>query len=287
MNTFTVVILCAGVILLVVALALAHRKNQRIVESLSDEDRELHERCKAADHEIKIAERKHKRAVAEAQTVLKKAETPERLAAADSRNFVTPIDVTLNGHKHPLTPDIEAVLESDGAIVSYATQRSTVTRIAAGGMIGGRAGAIVGGVAKKDKHHSIDNRELFLKVMGPTWQEVVKLDPQQGQKARSLLQTIELARRNCATAAVEHMQRVADAKVKLDAAQADTAEWDTAKKVRADLGEDPYEVAKQSGRGRAKGGSEETTTEESQAVAEGSVLPFDAPREGQVQDETR
>ncbi len=131
-----------------------------------------------------------------------------------------------------------AVLDSQGDITAYTTQRSTLTRIATGAVVLGPAGAIVGGLARKNTHHKVDNRELYLMAMGPDWQEVVKLDPDAGDKARALMQAINLAGRHAVAETVRHAERVAQAEQKLAAVESDTDEIKAAEAEREALGED-------------------------------------------------
>jgi hypothetical protein len=74
----------------------------------------------------------------------------------------------------------------DGAgsvvIVTIALLVFTLTRIAAGGLLFGPVGAIVGGTAKKTKMH--DTRELYLLITGQEFAALITCNPDDGAKVR-------------------------------------------------------------------------------------------------------
>ena len=149
--------------------------------------------------------------------------------------------MSVNNRVHDLSPDVEAALDAEGDITAYATQRSTLTRIVAGAAIAGAPGAIVGGLARKNKHHKIDTRELYLMVIGPNWQEVAKLNPAQGDQARALMQAINVAAKNAPVAMAAHIERVTSATHEVERVNADTGALELARSARAALGDDPLE----------------------------------------------
>lgn len=87
-----------------------------------------------------------------------------------------------------LDASVQARVESGGSI----DRRTTATRVAAGALLTGGVGAIVGAIAKK----RIDLRELYLVVEADEWAELVELKPKQGAQARELAQKINLAARS-------------------------------------------------------------------------------------------
>lgn len=230
-------------VVLVVAWVAYHRR-RLLLGGLTPEESTLHDRCVAADKAAAQARRAHRARVREAERALAKAEKPEHLASAGRGNYVTPVSVCVNSHERPLDEGVEATLDAEGDVTRYATQRTTATRVVTGAMLAGPAGAIVGGVAKKTSHHKADDRELYLIVLARDWQEVARLNPAEGQKARSLMHAINVAARNATAARVRHEEVVATARAHLEAATADTREVDAALAARQALGEDPYERAK-------------------------------------------
>lgn len=88
------------------------------------------------------------------------------------------------------TETVSVAVESAGGI-SY-TQRSTLTRIAAGSaLLPPGFGAVTGAVAKKDVMH--DHREVYLVVTSPRISAVIPCDPREGAVARqfaALVQTV-------------------------------------------------------------------------------------------------
>lgn len=274
----TVAIVVAFCALIVVVLVV-RRRHRQLLAALTDSQRVLHEQCLAADKAVRAAQRTFEQSVKNAKAELKRTERPERLAAAGIGNYVTPIHVCLNNRSHDLSPDVEAVLDAEGNITAYATQRSTLTRIVTGAVIAGPGGAIVGGVARKNKHHKADTRELYLMVTGPNWQEVAKLNPTQGDKARALMQAINVAAKNAPVAMAEHTERVMKATQHLDTVTADTEAVDLAKSARAALGRDPLSQMK-ANRGKARGSAPAPSTPQPGGIARfGDARPGEGPQD--------
>lgn len=89
---------------------------------------------------------------------------------------------------HQIDESVAASVETAGNI----TTRPTVTRTAAGVVIAGPVGALLGLSARK----KVDKRELYLLVEGADWAEVVELKPKQGAQARKLAQRINVLSRD-------------------------------------------------------------------------------------------
>lgn len=274
----TVAIVMAFCALIVVVLVVRRRRRQLLVKP-TESQRVLHEQCLAADKAVRAAQRTFEQSVKNAKAELKRAERPERLTAAGIGNYVTPIDVCLNNRRHDLSPDVEAALDAEGNITAYATQRSTLTRIATGAALAGPGGAIVGGVARKNKHHKVDTRELYLMVTGPNWQEVAKLNPTQGDKARALMQAINVAAKNAPVAMAEHAESVMKATQHLETVTVDTEAVDLARSARAALGQDPLSQLK-AYRGPARGSPSALSTSHPGGIARfGDARPGEGPQD--------
>ncbi|GAB48284.1 hypothetical protein MOPEL_069_00390 [Mobilicoccus pelagius NBRC 104925] len=246
------VVVIVTIVAVLVAVAMRRRKRRA---QLSPAELQRHEECRAADKAVKAARKQHEQAVRAAQRVLKDAQNPAKLAAAGRGNYVTPVEVCLNGNSRSLTPDVTAALDQTGDITAYVTNRSTLTRIVAGGAVAGVGGALVGGLAKKNTHRQIDNRELYLMVLAEGWQEVVKLDPTQGEKARALMQSINVAAPNSPTAHAQQAEAIAAAETALEQVKADTAAVDAALAAREALGEDPMDRFKKNRSTPGQGGA--------------------------------
>jgi len=260
-----------------------YRRKKKLLGELTEEQRQLHEQCVAADRAVRAAEAEHKKGIREAEKELKRAENPEPLAKVGT-NSVTPIEVIMNGHRHPLSRDVTATIDQTGDITAYATQRSTLTRVVGGGVLFGPAGAIVGGVAKKSKHHQVDTRELYLMVLGPDWQEVAKLDPTKGEQARSVMQAINTAAQTSRQAREDHERTVKEAKDTLARVQEDTSKVDAAKATRAALGPDPYIERKEARKGHGSTAAGRTAVEPLVEDPRGTLLIGDADHGETPQD---
>ncbi|HET7571776.1 MAG TPA: hypothetical protein VFJ77_03805 [Gaiellaceae bacterium] len=88
---------------------------------------------------------------------------------------------------YEIDPRVSAEVESAGNLA----HRPSLTRVAAGGVIAGPIGAILGGAAWKKQ----DARELYLLVEGADWTELVELAPGKGGEARKFAQQVNLAAR--------------------------------------------------------------------------------------------
>jgi hypothetical protein len=79
----------------------------------------------------------------------------------------------------------------DTASNMVSTQRATLTRMAAGGLLLGPLGAVLSlGFQKKDVQ---DHRELYLLIEAPTFASVVECPAQEGAKARKFAVLVNLA----------------------------------------------------------------------------------------------
>lgn len=90
--------------------------------------------------------------------------------------------------EYHLDSSVRASVEAGGSI----DRRTSATRVAAGAVLTGGVGAIVGAIAKK----KVDKRELYLVIEADEWAELVELKPKHGAQAREFAQKINLAARN-------------------------------------------------------------------------------------------
>src|SRR5262249_45268418 len=93
------------------------------------------------------------------------------------------------------------------------TKRVTVTRLIAGGVVGGLL------FQKKQTH---DSRELYLLVEGPGWATMAKCDPNAGAAVRQFAQQINVAAHSAATWAEERAKAIERAQGELSRVREDT-----------------------------------------------------------------
>lgn len=136
------------------------------------------------------------------------------------------------------TPQGTALFENGPVIATvdtagglYESRRSTFTRVAAGGLLFGPVGAVVGAIAKKRTR--ADARELYLLVESPVWGVLVQCKPDDGARVRDLAMRINAASRNADNARAAHDYAVAQATASLETARLNTAPLDEAKRMRA------------------------------------------------------
>lgn len=97
--------------------------------------------------------------------------------------------LTIKGNTYAITPDIRAEVSRTGEFTSR--DRSTVTRIAAGGLLFGPAGAIAGGMVKKNKTN--DLREIYILVESEEFAAVITCSPNSGMEAQQIVAEINNA----------------------------------------------------------------------------------------------
>jgi DNA repair exonuclease SbcCD ATPase subunit len=127
-----------------------------------------------------------------------------------------------------LTPEVTASADTAGNLA--VTKRITLTRLAAGGIVGGLV------FQKKQKH---DTRELYLLVETPEFANVTEGNADDGAKVRELAAKITTAGRNAANVARLREQAIESAKRELEQARSDRTAIETAedalRQVEADL----------------------------------------------------
>lgn len=160
--------------------------------AISPEQRAYEARWRVADKAVRAAEKQHAKAVAAKRKELAAALKPQ------ARQRVGPLVLTdstvlINGREYSLTPGTKARVDTAGNLAAYSKSRSTVTRMAAGGMLLGPAGLVAGAAARKSKDRVKDVRELYVLIESEEWAETVRLDPDQGEAARRLVQQLNLA----------------------------------------------------------------------------------------------
>jgi hypothetical protein len=123
-----------------------------------------------------------------------------------------------------LSSDTKASVEVAGNFA--VTSRSTFTRIAAGGLLFGAAGAVVGGVAKKNK--TLDKRELYLLIEGTDFSEILTCNPDHGQEVRQFAASIRQVCLNSEAVLNRRTALIQEAEETLSSVKADTNRLDGA-----------------------------------------------------------
>jgi hypothetical protein len=211
--------------------AVVHVKHR---QSLSPEEKQHFALVKAADSEIRRAESDHTRNVKQARKQVERAAAPIKIQKLGGVLVTDERLMTPNG-PHPLTPDVQARVDTAGSLAAYAKSRSTLTRMGAGGLVLGPVGMLIGASAKKSKDVNVDKRELYLLVEAETWAETVEINPDKGKQARELAQAINLAARNVDQAKRQRGEAIRVANQHLAEVEQDIAAITEARAHRASL----------------------------------------------------
>jgi hypothetical protein len=204
------------------------------IEAMTPEERERHDAVIEYEADVKAAEKVHQVELKSRENRLKSAQ--KAVAAADDigkrklgsyrgKNgsvSVTGTHITTSQGRFSLDASVNAVVDTAGNLAT--SSRSTLTRVAAGGILFGPVGAIVGGVAKKNKLH--DTRELYLLVEGAGFATLVTCNPDDGAKVRQFALTVKQAGMNAANVIEHRAQSVAAAQATLEAETANTQRVD-------------------------------------------------------------
>ena len=201
---------------------------------LSPEEKKHRALVKAADKGIRRAESEYASRMKQARKAVDKAAAPIKIQTL-GRVLLTDERLQTPNGQHPLTPDVQARVDTAGSLAAYAKSRSTLTRMGAGGLVLGPVGMLIGATAKKSKDVTVDKRELYLLVEAETWAETVKLNPDKGTQARALAQAINLAARNVEQAKRNRSEAIRAANVRLAEVEQDRTAITRAQAHRASL----------------------------------------------------
>lgn len=232
-------LLFVGVPIALVALGVRAVVKRRKWRQLSPEEQAHHTALKAAAREVQQAGREHQKAVKAAEKALAEArqighrrlgsftDKQGRKVEAFEDRLVTP-----NG-TFAVDPDLKATVDTAGNLA--VTRRATLTRIAAGGMVGGRFGALLGSQVQKK---SVDDaRELYLLLEGSDFVEVVECRAEDGAKVRSLAAQVVTAGKRRDSLTADRESSVSRAGTALEHAQGDTGRLDAANAALRELQE--------------------------------------------------
>src|SRR4051812_13894863 len=142
--------------------------------ALRSADKEHRAELRSAYKNVERAEKDHRRAVHDAEKTVAKLQKPKTLGRY-RQTTLTEVTISGPGGSGQLTPEVLATVDTAGNLA--VTKRITLTRLAAGGIVGGLV------FQKKQKH---DSRELYLMVEGPDFAILQECSPEDGAKVRKL-----------------------------------------------------------------------------------------------------
>ncbi|WP_243063327.1 hypothetical protein [Humibacter sp. RRB41] len=231
-----VALIAAGATVLALWLHRRNRTNARIA-AMSPAEREQHDARLAYQTSIRSAEKALDAATKARSARLKASEKAltqaqtfgnHRIAhyrGKDGSASVSPTAITVPQGTFALTASVMATVDTAGNLAT--SSRSTLTRIAAGGLLFGPVGAIVGGVAKKTRMH--DARELYLLIQSDAFAAVITCNPDDGQRLRQFATAVRQAALNADAARQHWSQLVAQSEHALALEQQNTGEVDAAR----------------------------------------------------------
>ncbi len=180
---------------------------------------------KAARRALSAAQREHKRGVKRAQVALSQAQRigARRLGSYKGKNGKVVLHelrlATPYGTVDLYEDRCRAVVGTAGTLAR--TQRTSLTRMAVGGLVAGAWGAVAGGLLQKGEVH--DTRELYLLIESRRLRAIIPCDPDDGLEVRELAVRIETAARNAKDVWQRRTAAVQAASAALDAARQDTS----------------------------------------------------------------
>jgi hypothetical protein len=231
MNSSSIVVLIVFVVFIAAAVGAffliraKRRKEVARIDALSPVEREHHDALVEQEAAMKGAEKSHQSEVKARESRMKAAEkalskaqqigTTKLAGYRGKDGFINLTGTTIQTAQGTwnLGPSVNAVVDTAGNLAT--SSRSTFTRVAAGGLLFGPVGAIVGGVAKKGKIH--DTRELYLMVEGPDFAGVVTCNPDDGAKVRQFAVAVKQAALNAGNIAGQREHAIAQTFAALDA----------------------------------------------------------------------
>ncbi|MEX1164622.1 MAG: hypothetical protein WEB03_13700 [Nitriliruptor sp.] len=196
LSVLLLIALAAGALLLVKQRQDASGTSQEQRAELRDAKRGLRQvqaeyttAIKVAERDIKKASKSYQRQIDVAQKQLKALQDPrgKKLAAFQKHTLYEHAIVTPNGESN--LEGVRAEVDTAGNLTTKS--RSTLTRMAAGGVLLGGLGSILSMGLKKTKE--IDKRELYLLVDAPSAPSVVQCPPDDGLKAREFAAKVNAA----------------------------------------------------------------------------------------------
>jgi DNA repair exonuclease SbcCD ATPase subunit len=216
MDAWLIILIVVAVAALTVGafLLFRQRKEKARIESMSPEQRELYEAEKEYNIQVEQAEKVYQRTVKEWDKNVSTAEKELQKSIASGQKplgYYKGVKLYENRVETPQgtayfeKQTVSAMADTAGNIAM--TQRVTLTRLVAGGIIGGL-------IFPKKKTH--DSRELYLVVQTDSFGSVVECDPEHGPKVRQFAMSINNTAQNAAALKERREKAIADARQRLD-----------------------------------------------------------------------
>jgi len=199
----------------------AHRSEIRSARREVRRSTRAHDRAlKSAERELSASQRDHQRRLDEAEQELNAlTDARGRLVARFAGVSLYTRTIETPGGSGPLQ-GVTAVCDSAGQLV--ASQRATLTRMAAGGLALGGLGAILS--LGFQKRRIDDQRELYLMIAGPGVAHVAKLSPNDGHQARQFAAQVNAHAMAAASVEAQLPGLIDQARQRLEHLRSDTAE---------------------------------------------------------------
>ena len=195
----------------------------RARSQLSPEEKEHTTAMRNAHKKVERAEKEHRRAVHDAEKAVAKQQKPKTIGRY-RQTTLTDGTISGPGGGGQLTSEVQASVDTAGNLA--VTKRVTLTRLAAGGIVGGLV------FQKKQKH---DSRELYLMVEGPDFAILQECSADDGAKVRKFAQQINVAAKASVARAEERAQTLAEAEGRLSRVREDRSAIVAAKAEAAAL----------------------------------------------------
>jgi len=173
---------------------------------LSEAQSEYKQATKAAEKNLKAATKSWDKALKEAERSLAEAQKfgTKKLGSYGGLVLYEHAVVTPQGTINLEAEPAVASVDSAGNLMQ--TRRSTLTRMATGGVLLGPAGLFAGGMMKKKG--KFDTRELYLVVESASVASLIQCRPDDGPKVRQLANAINMASRGAPTRGAQRAQVV-------------------------------------------------------------------------------
>jgi hypothetical protein len=198
-----VVIILVAIVTLTIVFAVRAKRQKELtrVEAMSPAERAHHDAVLEYYLAVKNAEKAHAVEIKAREQRLKIVEKAYKAAndfgtrkiasyrGKDGSVSVTGLTIATPQGNFRLDQKVNATVDTAGNLAT--SRRTTFTRVAAGAVLFGPVGAIVGGVAQKNKIH--DNRELYLMVEGDGFAGLITCNPDDGQKVRQFAMAVKQA----------------------------------------------------------------------------------------------
>lgn len=198
------------------AIVSRRRKNAATLAAMSPEEREVHDAqldydasVKQAGKAVALATKAYDRGVQGGERALSSAEKSgqRRLGSYHGKDGnITLFEdrITYNSRSFRLDPSFRASADTAGHLV--AKSRSTLTRMATGGLLLGPVGLVAGVAARKTKVQ--DGRELYLLVESDEFSAALTCKAEDGAKVRQFAALIVTTAKQAAAVAEQREQAI-------------------------------------------------------------------------------